>query len=542
MRLRPHLSSSSVLYRSYRSQPRPSQASRLGRAVFLCFCVLATAGLVFLSYPQQNHAALAWIAWVPFVWGLFSIKRAWASFWYGWMTAFLFQAGLFYWVYYTCVHGGGLSVWLAGGAWLGLSALLAVQIGLWAACCCFLQRTHFLFPLLAACGFVTLEWLHQTLAFYGLGFPWIMLGYSQWNVPEVLQLAAYGGVYSISFVLILISALLGWALAQARLKIGVGGGLVAAGICVGLFVWGDTRLPLMENAAGRALQTRMLSVGLAQPNIDQYKKWDAAFEQEIVDVIAHFGQEFQGKDLSLIVWPESVLPGDLQEEPYYQLMEDISSKTTAHQLIGSSIEQEEQQYVGAFLMTPFVEDLQAYKKVKLVPFGEYVPLAGVLKLIFPQVDVLGQVGEFASGSRRQPLLRMGGIWLGSTICYEAIFPQLWRQQSRQGAQVFANLTNDAWFFTTAAPYQHLAANVLRAVETGRPVLRAANTGISAVIDRYGRVEQRTDLFTRTWLQAQVQVPSPDEQTFYVKYGDAWVWLCAVLFGTCLIFAMVFLYE
>lgn len=541
MRLRPHLSSTSVLHRSYRSQSRPSQASRLGKAVFLCFCTLATAGLVFLSYPRQAHAALAWIAWVPFIWGLFSIKRAWTSFWYGWTTAFLFHAGLFYWVYYTCVHGGGLSVWLAGCAWLGLSALLALQIGLWASCCCFLQRTNFLFPLLAACGFVTLEWLHQTLAFYGLGFPWVMWGYTQWNTPEILQVAAYGGVYSISFVLILVSALLGWALAQARLKIWAGCGLLSAGICVGLFVWGDARLPHIMGA-NQSAGTQVVSAGLVQPNIDQYKKWDAAFEQEIVDVIAQFGQELQDKDLSLIVWPESVLPGNLQEEPYFQLMKDISSKTAAHQIIGSSIDEEEQQYVGAFLMTPFVEDLQAYKKVKLVPFGEYIPLAGVLKLIFPQVDILGQVGEFTPGSRRQPLLRMGGIWLGGTICYEAIFPQIWRQQSRQGAQMFANLTNDAWFFTTAAPYQHLAANVLRAVETGRPVLRAANTGISAVIDRYGRVEQQTDLFTRTWLQAQVQVPSPDEQTFYVKYGDAWVWLCAILFGTCLIFAMVFLYE
>ena len=115
-------------------------------------------------------------------------------------------------------------------------------------------------------------------------------------------------------------------------------------------------------------------------------------------------------------------------------------------------------------------------------------------------------------------------------------------QNRQGAKLFLNLTNDAWFFDTSAPYQHLAANVLRAVETGRPVLRAANTGFSAVIDPFGRIEQKSSLFTREILRASVPLPVGDKMNFYTQWGDWFAWLCAALYFTLLISTMVFAYE
>jgi apolipoprotein N-acyltransferase len=182
-----------------------------------------------------------------------------------------------------------------------------------------------------------------------------------------------------------------------------------------------------------------------------------------------------------------------------------------------------------------------YRKQKLVPFGEYIPLENLIRRLFPQVTILGQLGMFSFGPSVQPLLSLGNVSLGSTICYEAIFPQVWRRQAKQGAQLFANLTNDAWFFDTDAPYQHLAANVLRAVETGRPVLRAANTGISAIIDGKGNIEQKSGLFESELLRAAVtaEVSAP---TFYATYGDWLAWLCAVLFITVVIFSMVFMYE
>ncbi|MBR4591837.1 MAG: apolipoprotein N-acyltransferase, partial [Elusimicrobiaceae bacterium] len=434
-------------------------------------CASLTAGLVYLSYPARSVAGLAWLAWAPFLAGISRIAKCRTAFLYGWFTAFLFHTGLFYWIYYTCVHGGGLSVCLSVAAWLGLSALLALQTGLFGAACWLVRKSGPFFPLLAACGFVALEFLHQTIAFYGLGFPWLMWGYTQWNTPVFLQLAAYSGVYGVSFVLIGISACVAQALSIRPAKRKIGYLILALLVWLGLYLWGNSRLSAIHFP-----QDTPVSVALLQPNIDQYKKWDPVFEQEIVDTILAQGEELEGKNIRLAVWPESVVPDELENTDYQTLMENIAARSGAYQAVGSSLSQGAQQYVGAYLIAPLADGLQVYKKEKLVPFGEYIPFEKIVRKLFPRVDILGELGMFSAGAAGQKLLNMNGLLLGSTICYEAIFPQLWRKQGRQGAQLFVNLTNDAWFFDTAAPYQHFAANVLRAVETGRPVLRAANTG------------------------------------------------------------------
>ena len=132
--------------------------------------------------------------------------------------------------------------------------------------------------------------------------------------------------------------------------------------------------------------------------------------------------------------------------------------------------------------------------------------------------------------------------IGLTVCYESIFPQLWLRQNRAGAKVFVNVTNDAWCFDSDAPYQHLAVNALRAVETGRPVLRSANTGISAIIDRFGRVLQTAPLNTRAILRGGAALPIHDAKNFYTQWGDWFAWLCAVFYFTLLISTFVFAYE
>ncbi|MGN1058140.1 MAG: apolipoprotein N-acyltransferase, partial [Candidatus Avelusimicrobium sp.] len=200
------------------------------------------------------------------------------------------------------------------------------------------------------------------------------------------------------------------------------------------------------------------------------------------------------------------------------------------------------QYVGAYLVPPDMGVLQSYRKIKLVPFGEYIPLEKGVRTLFSDVAVLGELGSFTSGAREQQPLNLGGVTLGLTICYESIFPQLWVAQSRQGAKLFVNLTNDAWFFDTAAPYQHLAINAVRAAETGRPVLRAANTGFSAVIDPFGRITQQSGLFTQEILRANVPLPVGDKLSFYAQWGDWFAWLCAAIYFTLFISLAVFSYE
>ncbi len=510
----------------------------LGKVLLLAFCAAGTAALVKLSYPRVSHYALAWVALAPFVAGVVRVKKFWTSFFYSWFTAVLLYGGVFWWIYRTCREGGGMGVALSAAAWLGLSALIGLQFAAFGAGCFFLKKLKALFPVLAACGFVALEWLHQTVAFHGLGFPWFMLGYSQWNFPQALQTASLAGVYGVSFAVAFTGICTGYALSgKAGFKGGVFQLILAGMMFGGVYAYGDYTL---SRRAPKALLS--LNAAVMQPNIDQYKKWSPEFEEEIFSTLEDMGARLKERNVMLAVWPESAVPGELTEEPYLDLFEKISADAGVFQVVGSNVTDGGKQFVGAYVVSPFDESLQQYRKVKLVPFGEYIPLESLVRSVAKDVEVLGQLGAFTPGNPDQSLPQASSVPFGLTVCYESIFPQLWLRQNRAGAKFFVNVTNDAWFFDSDAPYQHLAVNTLRAVETGRPVLRAANTGISAVIDRFGRVRESAALNTRALITDSVPLPVNDARNFYTQWGDWFAWLCAALYFTLLVSAIVFAYE
>ena len=513
---------------------------KIGRVLLLLVCVLATAGLLYVSFPKAGLSKFAWIALFPFAWGILKIRRFWSSVFYGWLTGWLFHSASLYWIYYTCVHGGGLSTGLSAAAWLGLSGLLSLQTAFFGGSCYYLKKTGIFFPILAACGWVALEWLHQMAALYGIGFPWFMLGGTQWNFPQTLQLVSLTGVYGLSFCLVWSGMQIGWSLSDPSVRKVTGSLLVVIFLFAGVFGYGEYRLNLFTQM--RKHQPLLsLQVALMQPNIDQYKKWDDAYEQEIKDKLVQMGQQLPAGKNMLTLWPESVTPRPLTDPEYTELFEQLAATSNSYQLVGSFLPGEKQ-YVGAYLIAPDSHNWQVYTKVKLVPFGEFVPFAAGLQKLFPDVDVLGELGSFTPGAREQELLNLNGVLLGTTICYESIFPNLWLAQARQGAKIFVNITNDAWFFNTAAPYQQLASNAVRAAETGRAVLRAANTGFSAVISPLGQVEEVSMLFTQERLESSVALPVGDYTTFYTQWGDWFAWLCAGVFFTLLISTMVFAYD
>jgi apolipoprotein N-acyltransferase len=180
--------------------------------------------------------------------------------------------------------------------------------------------------------------------------------------------------------------------------------------------------------------------------------------------------------------------------------------------------------VGARLYAPTGAVALRYHKMRLVPFGEYVPLSGLLETLGVK-KLVQEVGDFVPGEAIT-LGRAEGRTLGAFICYEAIFPDLVREFAQQGAELLVNITNDGWYGRTSAPYQHLAMARFRAVENGRPLLRAANTGITAIIDARGRVQRQTQLFERTVLVDDVEVAVED--TFYARHGDVFGWLCCAV--------------
>ncbi len=540
----------SALHRPYLQEKAPKEPSRvwallvrLGassvRLLGLLVCACATAVLFNLAYPKPSYSLLMWLALAPFTLALVWARSFWGSFFYGWLTGWLVFAGLYRWVFITCVDGGAMGYVLASAAWLGLAALMAVQFAIFGGSCFYLKRLQWAFPVLAALGWAALEWAHEMLATYALGFPWFALGYSQWNLPQIIQIASFAGTAGVSFLVAFGGISVGYAFATPYLKRGLGQLVLAAAVFLGTYGFGSAVLSRQPAHTLLSLQAAVI-----QPNIDQYKKWTPEFGQEILNTITQTGAELVGKNLMLAVWPESVTPGPVQQEPYLSLMQGVAQASGAWQLAGSTREAEGKQYVSAFLFPPSIQQaaLSSYDKTHLVPFGEYIPFDGLVRRLFPQVTILGELGAFSAGEWEQPLLQLDQIPFGVTICYESVFSRLWKAQAKAGARFFVNITNDAWFFDTDAPYQHLAVSVLRAVETRRPVLRAANTGISAIISPSGEILARAELNTRAVLQAAVPLPLGAYDSFYVRWGDWFAWVCAAIYFTILISVMVFAYE
>lgn len=539
----------SLLHRPFLHEKSPKEPSRFlafwarlckwtMRLVFLAVCACATAYLFAQGYPKPSFSLLMWLALAPFVLGVVRLKGFWRAVWYSWFTGLLVYGALYHWVFVTCVKGGGMEPGLSSAAWLGLSALMAVQFAVFGAGCFYLKRLGGAFPVLAAMGWVALEWAHEMLATYALGFPWFSLAYSQWNLPQILQIAPFTGAAGVSFLTAFSGVSVGYAFATPKLGRGVLQ-LVFAGLAFCLpYGYGQWAL---SRPAPRTLLS--LRAAVMQPNIDQYKKWSAEFEEEILNVVSDMGRSLEGTQTLLTVWPESVTPGPVQEEPYFSLISDLAKDTASWQLAGSNRTENGEQYVSAFLFSPDEETVVSfYDKTHLVPFGEFIPLERTVRSLLPDVAVLGELGSFSPGKWEQPLLQASQLPFGTTICYESVFSSLWRRQAKAGAKFFVNLTNDAWFFDTAAPYQHLAVSVLRAAELNRPVLRAANTGISAVIAADGQILSRAELGTRAVLTADVPLKLGTDVSFYTRWGDWFAWLCAAVFFTILLSVMVFSYE
>lgn len=507
------------------------------RIFFLIICALATAYLIKQSYPKPAHASLAWIALIPFVWALLTLRRMWQAWMYAWLVGTLVYAGIYFWIFVTCLQGGGLSRGLSVAAWLGLSALMALQFALFGFSCYFLKRLGWIFPWVAAISWVALDWIHQMLATYVLGFPWFSLAYSQWNFPQVLQIVSWTGAAGLSAAIAFVSLSIGYGFYVSSLRALFGQVVLAAAVFGSVYGYGTWYLNRPPERTLLHLRTAVM-----QPNIDQYKKWSPEFEEEIYQTLTDMSAAAAEENVMLIVWPESVTPGPVEEDPYKNWIEQFSQRHGAWQLLGSNRAWQNKDYVSAFLFSPDGQVQGFYDKKQLVPFGEFIPFAGVVQQLFPDVKVLGELGGFVPGQKEQSLLQLGQIPLGNTICYESIFPEIWRKQAKEGARFMTNITNDAWFFDTDAPYQHLAVSVLRAVELRRPVLRAANTGISAIIAPEGDILARAELNTRAMLSEDLSLPMGLDISFYTRWGDWFSWICVVIYVTVLISVIAFFDE
>ena len=256
-------------------------------------------------------------------------------------------------------------------------------------------------------------------------------------------------------------------------------------------------------------------------------KWDEDFQYETVLIYSALSQKSAIFRPQLIVWPETAVPFFFQDDTHLSLLVSrVARITGADVLFGSPAYKAKDHAISYYNRVYLLHDdgeYECYDKVHLLPFGEYVPLKRFLPFVRRLVPA---AGDFEPGTRLEPLTS-GDLRLGPLICYEAIFPELSRKLALQGTDLLVNVTNDAWFGHTSAPYQHLSMAVLRCVETRLPMARAANTGVSAFILSNGKIVKQSGLFTRELLTYELRLGHL--ATFYSHYGDMFAIL--ILLGT-----------
>jgi apolipoprotein N-acyltransferase len=479
-----------------------------------------SAVLLALSFPKFGHGLVAWVALTPLMVALAEARGPGHGFRLGYLTGALASLGIVYWTAIVVVQYGGQPLPVGVAVMCLLCLALALFTSLFGWLVARWVRAHgYSALLLSPVAWVATEILRAHTLF---DFSWCLLGYSQHGNLTMIQLARYGAVYLVSFLVAGVSAALAYVLLERRR--GARTAVVLATLAVLAVAWmhGEWRLARPLPEAGR------LRVGLVQASILQEDKWDAAHAWDNVMKHVELTHEAARSGARLVVWPESSLPFLFDREPAVAAMlRQIVATDHIYLLFGNDDREEGEAarriWVGAKMLDPAGNLALRYHKIRLVPFGEYVPMQSVLTLGGRfSAKLVQEVGEFAPGED-YAVGQADGHPVAAFICYEAIFPDLVREFAARGAQLLVNITNDGWYGRTSAPYQHFAMAKFRAVENERYLVRAANTGISAVVDAHGRVLEQTGLFERAVVVRDV--PLLAGSTFYSRHGDVFAWSC-----------------
>jgi apolipoprotein N-acyltransferase len=480
--------------------------------------------LIALSMPKPALAPLGWVALAPLC---LAVARTAARpsprgprpFLIGLLTGLVAFAGTVSWTSDVLAVFGGLNVvlaWLLAGLLIAYLAVYPALFGL--AMTTAVARAGPRALAIAPVVWVGTEWLRGSLF---TGFPWVLLGYSQSDTVAPLQVASLVGIYGLSGMVACSSAALAILLVPDGRR--VWGRVVVAAVLVGMPVigaaWGAWRVQEQVLIQGPAIR-----VGLVQGNVPQGQKWDPAFRDAILARYLSLTRDVARQGVDLVVWPESSTPFVFGRDAIAtEVMRAGVVQAGAPVVFGSDeVVGPTEFYNAAFVMDATGEIRGGYRKMQLVPFGEYIPVRSVLFFARPLVEGFS---DFSAG-RELTLLPVGAHRLSVAVCYEAVFPWLAVRAVRQGSQLLTTITNDAWYGTSAAPWQHFQQARVRAVETGRYLVRAANTGISGVVDPYGRVVVQSPLFqTGTWVG---EVRWLDGMTPYVRMGDAVAWACMLV--------------
>jgi apolipoprotein N-acyltransferase len=506
-----------------------------------------SGALLVLTFPDHNQCWLAWIGLVPLLMVIPGRSLPW-GFFLSFACGLVYFPGIFSWILkvpgYRLHHHAILAGYL--GFYFALFGLaygfIAKRRGTTAAL--------FAAPLL----WVASEYLRSNMSF--LALPSAVLGHSQADYLRIIQIASFTGVYGISFLIVLTNAAMAaimLALFRTRLKHDrpnmvspsrkgtISMGIAAIGLVGLALFYGQSKLSVPVEREG-------INISLLQGNIDPAIKWDPQYADFIIQTYAELAIKATAEHPELIVWPEASTPGFvLKRLPLLKQTVSLIRQTKTHHLIGSAeypkfqkvpLQQRKSGNTAVFF-SPEGRVLGQHLKILLIPFREYIPYEGIVP--WPRFIVPEGKTSFDIPGKDFTLFQLGQTKMGVIICWESIFPGLFREFVKRGANLMVNITNEADFGANASPNQQLAITVFRAVENRISIARAANTGISCFIDSSGRITSRllndgSDIFVKGYLTQMT--PLSQEKTFYTLYGDVFVYAALAVSAVILFLALV----
>jgi apolipoprotein N-acyltransferase len=497
--------------------------------------MLSSAVLQIIIFPLPGVYILSWFALAPLLVALLRARPAgelevvgslhlepaspWQGFLLGYVCGILCFAGTCYWIFDTMRNFGDLNTPMAAlvlflfCCYLGLyQGLFGLLIGLLAS-----PRDYRRALVMAPFVWVAVELARTRVT----GFPWLLLGISQIDNVALSRIAAWTGVYGISFEIVLVNVALAAAFLIPRQKRGA---MFAAALAAAAVLQAGR---LVEAPPANADRTALL----VQQNLPVSADWTPAYYQETLTDLTSLtvdSAKSAGTKMGLVVWPESPAPFFTNDAHFRDALSQMARTVGASVVVGSigsdaaTPNSDAPLSNSAALITPTGDWKARYDKVHLVPFGEYLPFPSLFSFAG---GLTQEVGRFQHGESRNPL-DAAGEKLGVFICYESVFPDDVRQFADNGAQVFVNISNDGWYGDSGAYAQHLNQTRMRAIENNRWILSATDTGVTASIDPWGRVASRIARKTRSTLIAPYALTSVT--TFYTRHGDWFAYACAII--------------
>lgn len=481
------------------------------------FLTILSVALLICSYPTIDLSFLAFFALVPLLFILDGVTSRRAAFGWAYLCGLLFFWGTLYWFVHVTVPGAVL-----------LILYLSLYFGLFGLFCYRYRGMSYIWKmLLLPSAWAALEFVRGNFA---SGFGWVSLGHSQYTFLALIQMADLTGVYGISFIVMAVNLALFFVIRDVRRERRIPAELkkclaAAAVLMLGVFGYGFFRL-------GQPLPAQSIKAAVVQGNISQDLKWSRRAWPRIFEKYLLLTELAAGEDPDLIIWPESAFPGFVWEEP--ERFEELTAfvRRMGIPVLSGFVSREEGKYFNtAALLGKDGNVRREYRKIHLVPFGEYIPFRKLL----PFLSTVVPIDDFTSGEEWTVFSTADGgpaekeRRFSALICFEDTVPRLARRFVREGADFLVNITNDAWFKDTGAPYLHLQAAVFRTVETRRSMVRAANTGLSCFIGPRGEILSCVGdaRGRRTYVTgfATQEIPLSRRRSPYTFFGDIFTYAC-----------------